>query len=85
MRSSSYETGVAFRELLDVLRDADQNFLDGFRAVPDDASAIEGYRFLVDVFSVALDCYVTTDAGDYTNLVHRVQWARARLEAAGTH
>ena len=58
----SYETAAAFRELLDVLRDADQNFLDGFRAVPDDASAIEGYRFLIDVFSVALDIYVTTDA-----------------------
>ncbi|MEO8601718.1 MAG: DUF1214 domain-containing protein [bacterium] len=57
-----YETTEAFRELLDVLRDADQNFLDGFRAVPDEASAMEGYRFLVDVFSVALDCYVTTDA-----------------------
>jgi ATP synthase F1 epsilon subunit len=23
--------------------------------------------------------------GDYTNLVHRVQWARARLDAAGSH
>jgi hypothetical protein len=57
-----YETSLAFRELLDVLRDADQTFLDGFRAVPDEASAIEGYRFLVDVFSVALDCYVTTDS-----------------------
>jgi len=58
----TYETGAAFRELLDVLRDADQNFLDGYRAVRDDASAVEGYRFLVDVFSVALDVYVTTDA-----------------------
>ena len=62
MTVRTYETGAAFRELLDVLRDADQNFLDGFRAVPDEASVIEGYRFLVDVFSVALDCYVTTDA-----------------------
>lgn len=56
------ETGAAWRELLDVLRDADQQFLEGFRAVADDASAVEGYRFLADVFSVALDCYVTTDA-----------------------
>jgi len=57
-----YETSTAFRELLDVLRDGDQNFLEGFRAVPDEPSAIEGYRFLIDVFSVALDIYVTTDA-----------------------
>ena len=49
MRAASYETSAAFRELLDVLRDADQNFLDGFRAVADDASVVEGYRFLVDV------------------------------------
>ena len=58
----TYETGAAWRELLDVLRDADQSFLEGFRAVADDASAVEGYRFLADVFSVALDIYVTTDA-----------------------
>jgi hypothetical protein len=62
MRSSSFETTAAFRELLDVLRDGDQSFLEGFRAVADDASVVEGYRFLVDVFSVALDIYVTTDA-----------------------
>ena len=56
-----YASGVALRELLDVLRDADQQFLEGPRAVPDDVTAIEGYRWLVDVFSVALDCYVTAD------------------------
>src|SRR5436190_287304 len=50
MPARSYESAAAFRDLLDVLRDADQNFLDGFRAVAD------------DVFSVALDIYVTTDA-----------------------
>jgi len=53
MPAPRYETSDAFRELLDVLRDADQSFLEGFRAVPDEASVIEGYRFLVDVFSVA--------------------------------
>jgi hypothetical protein len=56
-----YESGAAFRELLDVLRDADQQFLEGPRAVPDDVSVVEGYRWLVDVFSVALDCYVSAD------------------------
>ncbi len=36
MRSTSFDTSAAFRELLDVLRDADANFLEGFRAVADD-------------------------------------------------
>jgi hypothetical protein len=57
-----YESSAAFRELLDVFRDADQQFLEGPRAVPDDASVVEGYRWLVDVFSVALECYVVADA-----------------------
>ena len=56
-----YDTTVAFRELLDVLRDADQLFLDGFRAVPDEVSAVEGYRWLTDVLGVALDCYLHAD------------------------
>jgi hypothetical protein len=56
------ETQAAWRELLDVLRDADQTFLDGFREVADDVTALEGYRWLADVFSVALDCYVNADA-----------------------
>jgi hypothetical protein len=59
---ASYETTAAFRELLDVIRDGDQHFFEGFRALPDEAAVVEGYRFLVDVFSVALDIYVTTDS-----------------------
>lgn len=55
------DAAAAFRELLDVLRDADQTFLDGPRRVPDEVTALEGYRWLVDVFSVALDCYVAAD------------------------
>jgi hypothetical protein len=57
----AYETTAAFRELLDVLRDADQTFLDGPRAVADDVSALEGYRWLTEVLGVALDCYLWAD------------------------
>jgi len=57
----SYAASIAFRELLDVLRDADAVFLDGPRAVTDEATVAEGYRWLADVLSVALDCYVAAD------------------------
>lgn len=56
-----YETSTVFRELLDVLRDADQAFLDGPRAVGDEALVMEGYRFLTETLSVALDCYFHAD------------------------
>lgn len=57
-----YDTSVAFRELLDVLRDGEQNFLDGPRAVGDEVFAMEGYRWLTEVLSVAMDCYFFADA-----------------------
>lgn len=57
-----YETQTAFRELLDLLRGADEIFLDGPRAVPDPVNVIEGYRWLTEVLSVGLDCYVWADA-----------------------
>lgn len=57
----AYETSAVFRELLDVLRDADQNFLSGARAVGDEAFVMEGYRFLTETLSVALDCYFHAD------------------------
>jgi hypothetical protein len=56
-----YETSRVFHELLDVLRDADQQFLAGPRAVGDEAFVVEGYRFLTEVLTVALDCYVHAD------------------------
>jgi len=45
MSDRSFETTAAFRELLDMLRGANQNFLSGPRAV-DDLSVVEGYRML---------------------------------------
>jgi hypothetical protein len=56
-----FQASAAFRELLDVLRDADAIFLDGPRAVPDDVSVMEGYRWLTEVLGVALDCYLMAD------------------------
>jgi hypothetical protein len=60
-RVATPETSAAFRELLDLLRDADRGFLDGPRAVADPLSALEGYRWLTEVLSVALDCYLWAD------------------------
>ncbi len=50
----------AFGDLLDLLREAPSSFEGGVRAV-DDLSVIEGYRWLTEVLTVALDCYVWAD------------------------
>jgi hypothetical protein len=55
------ETTAAFHELLDVLRDGDRVFLEGPRAVADQVSVLEGYRWLTEVLGVALDCYLHAD------------------------
>jgi hypothetical protein len=57
-----FATTAAFHELLDLIRNGDAAFLEGPRAV-DDASALEGYRYLTEVLSVALDCFLWADAG----------------------
>jgi len=71
MGHRAYETTAAFQELLDVLRTGDQVFLEGFRAVPDETSVIEGYRWLTEVMSVALDCYLWADPArpEFTRIV----------------
>lgn len=58
---ANLQTTTAFRELLDLLRGADEIFLAGPRAVPDEIAALEGYRWLTEVLSVALDCYLWAD------------------------
>ena len=55
------DTAAAFADLLDLLREAEASFQDGDRAVPDDLSAAEGYRWLTSALSVALDCYLWAD------------------------
>lgn len=62
MAERHYETTTAFKELMDLIRSSDAVFLDGARAVKDDISALEGYRWLTEVLSVALDCYLWADA-----------------------
>ncbi len=57
MSARAFETSTAFRELLDLIRDADALFLEGPRAV-DDVSVLEGYRWLTEILSVALECYL---------------------------
>lgn len=60
MSERRFATTDAFRELIDLVRDADAQFLDGPRAV-DDLSVLEGYRYLTEVLAVALDCYLWAD------------------------
>ncbi|HWP67053.1 MAG TPA: DUF1214 domain-containing protein [Candidatus Limnocylindria bacterium] len=56
-----FASTAAFHELLDLIRQGDQAFLEGPRAV-DDLSVLEGYRYLTEVLSVALDCFLWADA-----------------------
>jgi hypothetical protein len=55
------QTSEAFGELLDVVRGAEKLFLEGPRAVDDETSAVEGYRWIVQILQVALDCYLWGD------------------------
>jgi len=55
-----FASTAAFHELLDLIRNGDDAFLEGPRAV-DDLSALEGYRYLTEVLSVALDCFLWAD------------------------
>lgn len=56
------ESAVAFHELLDLLRDADQTFAAGSRAVGEELSVVEGYRHLTQLLSYAFDLYLEADA-----------------------
>src|SRR5437867_2327089 len=58
----SSETTAAFHELIDLIRDADRVFLDGPRAVGEEVSVVEGYRWLTEILAVALECYLWADA-----------------------
>jgi hypothetical protein len=55
-----FASTAAFHELLDLIRDGDAAFLAGPRAV-DDLSVLEGYRYLTEVLSVSLDCFLWAD------------------------
>jgi len=55
------QTRSAYHELIDLLRNADREFLSGSRAVGDEISVVEGYRWLTEILSVALECYLWAD------------------------
>ncbi len=58
----STASGRAFRELLDLLRDADETFLSGPRAGMDEIGVAEGYRHLTHLLGYGLDLYLEGDA-----------------------
>jgi hypothetical protein len=60
MNDRSFETTAAFKELMTLVIGADRALLEGPRAV-DDVSVLEGYRWLTEILSVALECYVWAD------------------------
>ncbi len=55
------DAGRAWRDLVDLLRDADQTFLSGPRAGLDALGVAEGYRHLTHVLSYAFDLYMEAD------------------------
>ena len=56
------DAGRAWQALLDLLRDADQTFLDGPRGEMDALGVAEGYRHLTHLLSYAFDLYLEADA-----------------------
>ncbi|WP_372736271.1 DUF1214 domain-containing protein [Nocardioides sp.] len=56
--STTAESTLAWRDLLDTLRDLDTNFLQGDRAVHDDRHLADGYRQLATTLGVAFDTYL---------------------------
>ena len=61
-RTPHTDAGRAWRELLDLLRDADQTFLAGPRADLDALGVAEGYRHLTHLLCYAFDLYLEADA-----------------------
>jgi hypothetical protein len=62
MSEPAWESSKAWRELLDGLRDLDQQFLTGPKAVDGEQSVAEGYRFLAAILGVASDIYLFSDS-----------------------
>ena len=61
MSERTFETTEAFRELINAMRELEDTFLVGDRAVEQDVSVIEGYRWIFSLTQVAFDCYVWAD------------------------
>ena len=61
MNPTTWESTKAWHELLDGLRELDGAFLDGDRAVGDEAGVVDGYRMLATTLGVGLDTYLFAD------------------------
>src|SRR2546427_3527009 len=61
MSDEGHQSAAAFRALLDLLRDAEQTFVTGPRAVADGIDMAEGYRHLTHLLGYALDLYLEAD------------------------
>jgi hypothetical protein len=59
---TEYLARTAYHELLDLMRDVDATFVEGDRALTDEVSVAEGYRFLTDALHAALEIYLRSDA-----------------------
>jgi hypothetical protein len=58
MTNPTWESTAAWHELLDGLGQLEQVFLEGPKAVHDEQSVAEGYRFALTALGVALDSYL---------------------------
>jgi hypothetical protein len=61
MSDRTFDTTQAFHELLELVRGLEPHFLTGSRAVQDDASVLEGYKWIFSILQVAFDTYVWAD------------------------
>ena len=61
MTASQWRSTEAWGELLDGLAELDRTFLEGPKALDDEQSVAEGYRFLLSVLGVAADTYLFAD------------------------
>jgi len=60
---SGFETTAAFHELVELFGSLDGGFLHGDRAVGDEQSVVEGYRWLFSILAVGIDAYAWADTG----------------------
>ena len=56
-----YETTREFRELMKLVTNLDERFLEGDKAVGDERSVLEGYRFIFSILQVGTDAFVWAD------------------------
>jgi hypothetical protein len=61
MAEHGRETAQATRELITLLGELDRRFTEGDRALDDEASVLEGYRWMFSILRVGLDVYLWAD------------------------